>query len=131
LWATFQYPVASACHELIGLRYRLGADGSNGEIDCIHLVYEAQRIMGIKMPVFKSNWYTASRFEVARDLLKWGNRVDKPLYDGDVVLLPQTTIAFGVTWDKGILHISQQRQAVHWCPTRLLTTSHCFRMKSS
>lgn len=123
--------MASACHELIGLRYRLGADGSDGEIDCIHLVYEALRIMGIPTPVFKQSWYEASRIEIARDLLHWGHRVDSPLYNGDVVLLPQESTAFGVTWDRGILHISQRRQAVHWCPTRQLTKSHCFRMRGS
>ena len=123
--------MASACHELIGLRYRLGADGSDGEIDCIHLVYEALRIMGIPTPVFKPCWYEASRHEIARDLLRWGYRVDMPLYNGDVVLLPQDTVSFGVTWEKGILYINQAKQAVDWCPTRRLSTSRCFRMRGS
>jgi hypothetical protein len=116
---------------LIGLRYRLGADGSDGEIDCIHLVYEALRIMGIKTPVFDDAWYQAGYVQIARALLRWGERVDKPLYDGDVVLLPQETLAFGVTWDKGILYICHAQQAVNWCPMRRLLISHCFRMKSS
>ena len=62
----------SDCSDLIGLPYRLGADGSDGHIDCIHLCYVALERMGIDAPAFKQSWYEASKWEVCRDLMRWG-----------------------------------------------------------
>ncbi len=45
------------CADLVGMRYKLGADGSNGEIDCIHLVYTVLERLGIPTPAFNDGWY--------------------------------------------------------------------------
>jgi cell wall-associated NlpC family hydrolase len=50
----------SDCADLVGLRYRLGADGSDGEIDCIHLVYTVLERLDIARPEFNDDWYSAS-----------------------------------------------------------------------
>ena len=121
----------SDCLDLIGLKAKLGADGSNGEIDCIHLVYEVQRRCGIPMPPFDSDWYTASSTRVFRDLLRWGDRVAEPQYDGDMLLLRERSWAFAVTWQAGILYINGQLGFVTWAPVSSFTNYHCFRMKGS
>lgn len=115
------------CSDLIGLRYRLGADGSNGEIDCIHLVYTVLKRVGIVTPPLRQDWYTANWRTIARALLNWGDQVDRPEYDGDVLLLMQDTKAFAVTWQTGILYINSQLETVAWCPISSITNYRCFR----
>ena len=117
----------SDCADLVGLRYRLGADGSDGEIDCIHLVYTVMGRLGILMPVFKPAWYDASRVSIARDLLSWGTRIDHPEYDGDVLLLLERTTAFAVTWQNGIFYICPHLLKVNWSPLPNKLPCHCFR----
>ena len=119
--------------DLIGLPYRLGADGTDpdGAIDCIHLVYTVQERLGIPTPPFKSTWYEASTFQISRDLLRWGKRVAQPTYDGDVVLFNQRPTVFGVTWQNGILYINRPLAKVAWCPVTAISKCHCFRMRSS
>lgn len=121
----------SICSDLIGMPYELGADGSNGRIDCIHLCYRVLRHLEIEAPDFKASWYQASRWEIARDLLGWGSRVKTAEYDGDILLLQQQTLAFAVTWQTGILYINRQTEAVNWGSLRLGQKYHCFRTKSS
>ena len=120
-----------ACSDLIGLRYRLGADGSNGEIDCIHLVYRVLEDLKIPTPTFNPSWYQASRLSIGRVLMSWGDRIDHPLYDGDVLLMRQTRPAFAVTWQTGILYINQDLERVAWCPLSNAMSCHCFRLKGS
>ena len=121
----------SGCADLIGMPYRLGADGSDGHIDCIHLCYEVWGQVGVKGPPFKQSWYEAGKWEVSRDLLNWGFRVEKPEYDGDILLLPQQSWAFAVTWQTGILYINCRMEKVQWSSARLFTTYHCFRTKEN
>ena len=121
----------SGCSDLIGMPYRLGADGSDGHIDCIHLCYKALGHIGIDPPPFKQSWYEASKWEVSRDLLGWGFRVKKPEYDGDILLLPQQSWAFAVTWQTGILYINRRMGKVQWSSARLFATYHCFRTKEN
>lgn len=120
-----------SCADLIGLRYRLGADGSNGEIDCINLCYRALEDLGIAAPPFNPDWYTASKKQILRDLLSWGVRVDRPAYDGDIVLFDQSGWAFAVTWQTGILYINRQLERVAWCSVHKLEKYRCFRTKNS
>jgi hypothetical protein len=120
----------SACADLIGLRYRLGADGTGGEIDCIHLVYEVLRRCQIPTPAFRADWYDARWSTIARDLLRWGNRIAAPAYDGDVLLLKQDGKAFAVTWQRGILYINRQTETVNWSSLHAITDCHCFRSRS-
>ena len=117
--------------DLIGYRFRLGADGSNGEIDCIHLVYVVLDGLGIDKPAFNPDWYTMSWRQWSRDLLRWGHRVAQPTYDGDVLLLMQDTPAFAVTWQTGILYINRQLKRVAWIPASNATNYHCFRSSGS
>lgn len=117
--------------DLIGKPYRLGADGSDGEIDCIHLVYTVLGRLGIETPPFRPEWYSASRVTIARDLLRWGCRVERPAYDGDVALLPQEAAAFAVTWQNGLLYINRHLQQVAWCPIGAMPTCPCFRMRGN
>ncbi len=101
---------------LIGLDYRLGADGSNGEIDCIHLVYLAPEDMGIEAPPFDPGWYESDWRPIARAILAWGRRIDQPRYDGDLVVDPTHKHAFGVAWSGGILAIGEKSKKVQWFP---------------
>ena len=119
------------CSDLIGMPYRLGADGSDGYIDCIHLCYKALGHIGIAPPPFKQSWYEAGKWEVSRDLLNWGYRVNQPEYDGDILLLAEQSWAFAVTWQKGILYIQPKTEKVQWSSAQMFTTYNCFRTKSS
>lgn len=121
----------SDCSDLIGLRYQLGADGTNGQIDCIHLVYTVQSRIGVKMPPFNANWYEATRQSIARDLLTWGHRVSQAEYDGDILLFRQELAAFAVAWQTGILYINPQTERVNWSPLSSITSYHCFRSNGS
>lgn len=109
--------------------YVLGADGTRGSIDCIHLVYEALRVMGIPTPAFKQCWYELPAREIIRDITAWGNRIASPTYDGDVSVLPdsETGWAFGVTWNEGILHINRAVMAVNWSPCAMVPISRSYR----
>lgn len=121
----------SDCSDLIGLRYRLGADGTDGEIDCIHLVYRVLERLNIASPEFKPQWYESDWRPIARDILQWGHRIAVPQYDGDVVLFKQAPQAFGVTWQTGVLYINRQAERVAWCPTSSITNCHCFRSSAN
>lgn len=120
---------SSDCFDLIGRPYRLGADGSGSEIDCIHLVLEVLKRLDIPAPPFNPEWYEASKWQIARDLLSWGTRIAVPVYDGDVLLLRQTTWAFGVTWQTGILYINRHLQQVAWTSAQNFSGHHCFRSR--
>jgi hypothetical protein len=117
----------SGCVDLIGRPYRLGADGSDAAIDCIHMVYVVLTDIGIPTPPFNQDWYNASWQAIARDLLSWGKRVPKAVYDGDVILLKQDRKAFAVVWSQGILYINQQTQRVDWCATKRVQNYYAFR----
>ena len=119
------------CSDLIGYRFQLGADGTDGQIDCIHLVYVVLDRLKIPTPAFKLSWYEAGWREIARDLLTWGDRVLKPQYDGDVLLFKQDTQAFGVAWETGLLYINPDLMKVTWCPMSHVTGYHCFRSSAT
>ena len=119
------------CVELIGRPYKLGADGSQAEIDCIHLVYKALAYMNIKAPKFKKSWYTDSKFSIHKELLSWGYKAEKAEYNGDVLLLPSDDWAFAVTWEKGILYINRVSMKSCWMPISQLKKYHCYRMRKN
>jgi len=118
--------------DLIGRPYRYGADGteSDGAIDCIHLVLIVLDRLGIQRPQTRQEWYGGSAMLIGRDLLKWGQKIATPQYDGDVLLLPQETTAFAVYWENGCLYINQHLKAAAWCPIEQLPISRCFRSRS-
>ncbi len=117
--------------DLIGLRFELGADGSNGKIDCIHLCLIALSRMGIPRPAVNPGWYTMTRRQICRELLTWGVRISRPTYDGDIILFSKEAHTFGVSWQQGALYINSLSQAVQWCPHGCLPESHYFRGKGS
>ena len=119
------------CSDLIGMPYELGADGTNGKIDCIHLCYIVWEEYGIKSPPFNPEWYGATRLKVGRDLLKWGYRVPEPRYDGDIVLVPQDSWAFAGMWEGGILYLNPYSKRVQWSQVQGFTTLPCFRSRDS
>ena len=123
--------MASDCSDLIGRPYLYGADGSGPEIDCIHLVYTVLNRLDIATPPFKADWYTASKRQIVRDLLTWGRRIERPEYDGDILLLSEDNWAFAVTWQTGILYINRHLNKVAWAPASSFTAPNCFRTKSS
>lgn len=119
--------------DLIGKPYRLGADGSDpdGALDCIHLVYTVLDRLGIATPMFDPSWYDGNKIQILRALLRWGVRIDRPQYDGDVLLLPQAAATFAVSWSHGCLYINQHLMAVAWCPLLDRPNCRCFRMKNT
>jgi hypothetical protein len=119
----------SGCVDLIGRPYRLGADGTDddGAIDCIHMVYFALDDMGIPTPEFDLHWYKASKYEIAKSLLRWGRRIPKASYNGDVLLLRQDRPIFAVAWSQGALYVNPTTEKVAWCRIEALLTYHAFR----
>ena len=126
-----QPPIASP-YNLIGLPYRLGGNGTDG-IDCIHVVYQTLQCLNVPTPAFKQTWYQASPVAIARDLLRWGERINEATYDGDVVLLKSSAVVFGVVWDRGILVVSEASKQVQWHPLERLRSNvlYCFRSRNS
>ena len=122
----------SACSELIGRPYRHGADGTDpdGALDCIHLVLEVHRRLGLPTAPINPAWYNGSQVRIARDLLTWCRRVEAATYDGDVLLGMQSSIAFSVFWNQGCLYINQHLKAVAWCPITVIGKHRCFRLRS-
>ena len=118
------------CERFIGMRYRLGADGTDGEIDCIHLVYAVLKDLGISTPPLQASWYGYPTVPICRALLTWGKRIERPAYDGDVSLLMGGHAAFGVTWQGGILCISSLSERVIWCPIAVPQIRSTFRHSS-
>ena len=111
--------------------YRIGGDGSDGTIDCIHLVTVVLDELSIDHPEITPAMYQGSGRQIARWLLLWGRRVAQPAYDGDVVLLSGQRKAFGVVWNGGILNIGELSQVVQWTPLSNCFAFPCFRMKGS
>ena len=119
------------CDHLIGLKYRRGADGTAGEIDCISLVYRALESLGFAPPPFNTAWYTMTPRQVLRELRCHTVRLDCPLYDGDITLFDGRWPAFGVTWASGLLYINEALQQVDWKPLHALTIRRSYRLKKS
>jgi hypothetical protein len=112
------------CEHLLGRRY------SYGDSDCICLVIDALTAMGMNPPVVQQAWYIMTPRQVLRELAHYCNRVDLPAYDGDITVLAASPLAFGVTWQTGILYINQQMQAVDWKQAHALLIRRSYRMKS-
>lgn len=117
----------SGSERFLGMPYCYGADGSDGTIDCIHLVYEVLEEMQIPVPVFNESWYGMQKFGYARDLLKWGRRVKGTQYNGDVLLFSGQQPMFGAVWQRGAIYINQASNSVSWCPLANLGEHWRFR----
>jgi len=123
--------MARSIFDLVGMPYRLGADGSDGTIDCIHLVVAVLDSLGIQRPEITPAMYEGTERQIARWLLSWGKRVAQPSYDGDVVLLSGQQKAFGVVWNGGILNIGDLSRVVQWTPLSNCAAFPCFRTRGN
>ena len=103
---------SARAYDLIDL---IGTPYIYGESDCIHIVLESLERMGIDAPPMNRDWYDMPVKQWARDLLKWGERIDEPRYDGDVLVWADPP-GFAVVWNQGYLHINKDLQKVHWFP---------------
>ena len=86
--------------------------------------------MGMDPPAVKAAWYEMSPRAVLRELDFYCIRVDAPTYDGDIVVVAAEPLAFGVTWQNGILFINRLTSSVDWKPLGALTIRRSYRMKS-
>ena len=86
--------------ELVGVPYEYG------KTDCIYITLKALELMGIDAPPLNRDWYDMSYRGWAKDLIRWGNRVDQPTYDGDVIVSPEPA-GFSVVWNHGILQTNR------------------------
>ena len=127
-WDAYQPVVQSRCVDLLGMPYRLGGNGTDGTIDCIHLTYAVLKELNIAAPAFNYDWYEESKWTIARDMHRWGKRIDAPRMDGDVLILPSDR-AFAAVWESGILFINRASNRVAWCPLEAFQNSLCFRSK--
>lgn len=119
------------CSHLIGLKYRLGADGSAGEIDCISLVYRVLENVNLHPPPFKPAWYTMTDRQILQDLQSFTVRIDCLRYDGDIAVLGGQLPAFGATWENGLLYINRTSLRVDWKPLHSLSIRRSYRLKKS
>jgi len=109
------------------MRFVMGADGTDREIDCIHMCLYALDAMGISRPELNPVWYKTSALTHLRALRKWGERVERPIYDGDILWCGGLGPTFAVVWDQGILHINHHSKTVKWCPLDRLTNYRTYR----
>jgi hypothetical protein len=112
------------CEHLIGRPYQYG------DSDCIHLVVDALAAMGMDPPAVKPTWYKLTSRAVLRELNFYCIGIDAPIYDGDITVLAADPLAFGVTWQNGILYINRLTNSVDWKPACALTIRRSYRMKS-
>ena len=119
----------SVCEHLLGKKYEYGSNGA--KVDCIALVIQALDCMGMTNPGLKAEWYEMSLATICRELNRYTDRIKEPSYYGDIVLLSGDPIAFGVTWQGGILYINRLAMAVDWKPIKILAIRRSYRMKSS
>ena len=104
-------------YDLIDL---IGTPYVYGQTDCIHLTLTALERMGIDAPPLDRRWYEMPIRQWARDLIKWGERVDRPSYDGDVIVSPEP--GFSVVWNQGILLTSQTAGKASWYPLKSMNS---------
>ena len=118
--AAFPLRRRSVCEQFIGRRYER----------CHQLVIEAMQAMGLDAPADQPDWYGLDMKGILREVKKYGDAIDAPAYDGDVVLLAADPPALGVTWQNGILYLNRLTQTVDWKPLSALTIRRSYRMKS-
>jgi len=86
--------------------------------------------MGLDAPSDQPDWYSLGIKGILREVKKYGDEVDTPAYDGDVVLLASDPPALGVKWQDGILYLNRLTGRADWKPLLALTILRSYRMKS-
>ena len=106
-------------HQLIGLRYRLGADPDRHHAaDCVSLARYVLKYYGINSPEPTRDWYRRVRrkdFSIFKEQLEnWGNETNE--FKIGTVALCKSSIGYGlaVYWENGWLNCGEQ--VVRWNP---------------
>ena len=116
-------------HDLIGMKYRLGANPEkHGAADCLTLARAVLAWHGIDSPEGQRSWYRRLRrgdTAVFKDELgRWGNVISSPRIG--TVALCQSPLGFGMAsyFDGGWVHFDES--AVRWSPTGALPVIACY-----
>jgi len=121
-------------HQLIGLRYRLGADPiKHHAVDCVSLARTVLKYYGIHSPEPTRDWYRRVRrkdFNIFREELeKWGNET-KDINIGTVALCKSNNgFGLAVYYEKG--WISCGESEVRWSPLNALEVVGCYSPQKS
>jgi hypothetical protein len=106
--------------------FRLGGDGSDGTIDCIHTVKAGLKDLGIPMPAIKTTWYEAGANIHRQALLQWGERVEDTK-DGDIVWVRSEQPTFGFIWRQGCICVIPPLEQVTWVNLKSLPSFRTYR----
>jgi hypothetical protein len=88
------------------------------------------REIGLNAPEDQPDWYSLDIKGILREVRKYGEAIEAPTYDGDVVLLASNPPALGVTWQNGVLYLNRLTGTADWKPLSALTILRSYRMKS-
>ena len=116
-------------HDLIGMRYRLGANPEkHGAADCLTLAKAVLAWHGIDTPEGQSSWYRRlKRGDTGifkEELERWGRVIDTPRIGS--VALCQSAYGLGMAsyFDGGWIHFDES--AVRWSPSGALPVVACY-----
>ena len=68
-----------------------------GRTDCLWLTLTVLQALEIPAPTYNPEWYLMSTQGWLRELLLWGDHIDMPTYDGDVIIEARER-AFCIVW---------------------------------
>ena len=121
-------------HQLIGLRYRLGADPiKHHAVDCVSLARTVLKYYGINSPKPTRDWYRTVRkkdFDIFKqELEKWGNET-KDINIGTVALCKSNNgFGLAVYYEEG--WISCGESEVRGGPLNALEVVGCYSPQKS
>ncbi len=106
--------------------FRLGGDGSDGTIDCIHAVTAGLNDLGIPTPFIEPSWYESGPKVHLKALLQWGERVTDNR-DGDVVWVRSERPTFGFIWRQGCICVIPPMDRLGWVNLKSLPNFRTYR----
>ena len=116
-------------HQLIGLRYRLGADPiKHHAADCLSLARTVLKYYGIKSPEPTRDWYRRFRkkdYKIFKEELeRWGNETKQ--FNIGTVALCKSEYGFGlaVYYEEGWINCGESE--VRWSPLDGLEVVGCY-----
>ena len=119
-------------YNLIGMRYRLGADPErHGAADCLTLAKAVLQYQGVVTPPAQRSWYRRLRrgdTDVFREELeRWGSVVDAPKLV--TVALCHSDLGYGMAtyFEGGFIHFGEE--GVRWSPLETLEILDLFEPK--
>ena len=121
-------------HQLIGLRYRLGADPiKHHAADCLSLARTVLKHYGIKSPEPTRDWYRRFRkkdYKIFKEELeRWGNETKQ--FNIGTVALCKSEYGFGlaVYYEEGWINCGESE--VRWSPLDGLEVVGCYSPQKS